>query len=124
MLDHKKQHNINRELRSSHGFTVPLRLLSDTHAKYIVFRDCFISTKCYLSFQDIGQFELFKQCNFGVGTLFLAKNVTYTAKYDFKAHQYMVSFVRIWKNKGSLNPAKGDPEFKYWVDLFQEYYGE
>lgn len=120
MLDYRKQYNMNHEVRSIHGFTVPLRLLSDTHDNYIVFTDCFIKTKCYLSFEDEGQFELFKECDFGARTLFIARDITYTVKYNLNIRQYVVSFIKIWKNRGRLDKAKGDPEFKYWIDIFND----
>lgn len=116
MQYNKKQHSV----RSVNGVIVPLRLLKDTHPDKLTFTDCFIYTKCLLSFEDPEHLEFFRSCQFEVGTTFLAREVTYATAYNTKTGRFKHSFVNIWKNKGRLIPSPHIEEFKYWADMLRE----
>jgi hypothetical protein len=106
-------------VRSVNGFIVPLRLLNDTHPDKLLFTDCFVYVKCFVSFEDPEHLEFFRSCKFEVGTNFIARDVTYAAVRDIKKCKFTHSFVNIWKNKGRLCPSPHLPEFESLANLLR-----
>lgn len=71
-------------------------------------------------FDDEYQLLLFKSCNFTPKTTFLVENPKYRIIRNDKDGSMAFSYARITKYQGKITPAKGNPQFKYYVNMIDE----